>query len=346
MDSKDGQHQFTLRQLQIFWTVAQTRSLTRAAKQLDVRQPSISQQLSRMEHAVGGKLLRFVNNELRLTAAGEFLLNETGAILAAVDRASAGLSEFFEGGRGQLAVGALPSLARNLLSPAFARLREKHPGYVLDIVEATPREAREQLNGRMLDAAIMSDYTEATGHGLSSTVVLNDRQLLAVPRQLPDLTDVENLDATLSTSALETMRRTARYAFGSEHTARVNAWYDKLLPGSDTTLRCRTFESALAFVEEGLGVAIVPEMAVRQGSRVLFDVTLYELGLPERHIVMLTPTQTAKLPSIIALETALKEAAAAIDTLPTRPVPAFAKQKRVNGGLSAPLGADPLPTGS
>lgn len=49
------------------------RLLTRAAKQLEMRQPSISQQLSKMERQLGGKLIRFVNNEMRLTQAGEFL---------------------------------------------------------------------------------------------------------------------------------------------------------------------------------------------------------------------------------------------------------------------------------
>ncbi|RAH99992.1 hypothetical protein DLJ53_19880 [Acuticoccus sediminis] len=331
MDSKDTSHQFTLRQLQIFWAVAQSRSLTRAAKQLDVRQPSISQQLSRMEHMIGGKLIRYVNNELRLTPAGEFLLAEAGGILEAVDRASAGLGEYFEGVRSQLTVGALPSLARNLVAPAFARMRRDHPGYLLDLAEVTPREAREQLNGRLFDAAVMSDYSEGTGQGLRTVPIIGDRQLLAVPRDLPDLTDVTSLAQGLSEDARATMSRTARYAFGSEHTARVTAWYDRLLPGSEATLRCRTFESALAFVEEGQGVAIVPELSVRQGARLLFDVTLYDLGLPVRQTVLLTPFQTARLPSIAALEAALKDAASGLEALETRPIPAFVR----NCGLSS-----------
>ena len=65
-----------------------------------MRQPSISQQISKMEHALGGKLVRFVNNEMRLTPAGEFLVEEAGRILGAVDHAKAGLSEFFSGERG------------------------------------------------------------------------------------------------------------------------------------------------------------------------------------------------------------------------------------------------------
>lgn len=318
-------HQFTLRQLQIFCTVAQTKSFTRAAKLLDVRQPSISQQLSRMEHAVGGKLIRFVNSEMRLTPAGQFLLDEATRILGAVDRTSAGLAEFFDGRRGRLVVGALPSVTRNLLMPAFARLREVLPSYSLDVVEVTPREAVEQLQGRLLDVAVVSAYAVTPRAGLNVTPVLRDRQLLAVPASMPDLLELRDLEAELSPRELATLRHTVRYAFGSEHTTRVNAWYDALVPGADLAVRCRSYESALAFVEGGLASALVPELAVRQGERLLFDLTLYEMPLPPRETVLLMPRQYASLPGIRALRQALGAAAAAMRPLEVRPVPAFAR---------------------
>ena len=323
MTERVAGHQFTLRQLKIFWTVAQTRSLTRAAKQLDVRQPSISQQLSRMEHAVGGKLMKITNTELRLTPAGEYLLAEASTILGAVDRVSAGLNAYFEGERGVVVVGALPSLARNLLAPTFARLRERHPGYTLDIVETTPREARDQLNGRILDAALVSEF-EAPGGELRVSHVARDRQLLAVPSTMADLGAVVDPSRDLCGTDYALLRRTVRYAFGSPHTDRVNAWIETLVPGAELAMRCRTYESALAFVEAGLAVALVPEFAARQDGRALFDVTLYETPFPERQTVLMMANQSARLPSLTALEAALREAVAAAATFEVRPVPPFA----------------------
>ena len=318
--------QFTLRQLEIFCTVAQTKSLTRAAKQLDVRQPSISQQLSRMESAVGGKLVRYVNNELRLTPAGQYLLDEAVQILAAVDRAGAGLAEFFEGRRGRLVVGALPSAARNLLPAVMASLKEALPGYALDVVDVTPREAAEQLQSRTLDAAIVSTYAVTQRAGLRVTPVMSDRQLLAVPRAVPDLADIADPASDLAPHHFDMLRRTVRYAFGSEHTARVNAWYEALIPRTEFGLRCRAFESALAFVEGGLASAIVPELAVRQGDRVLFDVALYDLPVPPRQTVLMVPEQYAAVAGIRALTRALQAAAAALAPLEVRPVPQFARR--------------------
>ena len=54
----------TLNQLRIFWAVAHGASLTRAAKQLGITQPSLSQQLAKLEQALGSRLFDRINNEL------------------------------------------------------------------------------------------------------------------------------------------------------------------------------------------------------------------------------------------------------------------------------------------
>ena len=60
----------TLNQLRVFWAVAHSDSLTRAAKQLGVTQPALSQQLAKLENALGGQLFDRVNNQLVLSDAG------------------------------------------------------------------------------------------------------------------------------------------------------------------------------------------------------------------------------------------------------------------------------------
>lgn len=331
---------FTLRQLQIFWTVVHSGSLTRAAKQMEMRQPSISQQLGNMERIAGGKLVRFVNNEMRLTPAGQFLLEAAGPILASVDRAKAGLTEFFEGRRGRLVVGALPSLARNLLVPAFARLLADHGGYVIDIVEMTPREAIEQLHGRTIDLALISSYAAEArmAPGLRAVPVIEDAQLLAVPESLADLAAVADPDRQLGAADRTVLNSTIRYAFGSEHSNRVNYWYETLLPGSVMIARCRSFESALAFVEKGLGTAMVPELAVHHEGRPLFDVRLYALPIPPRRTVALAHDHHMTLPGLQGFLAALQEAAAVLRPLPALPPPPFAVAR-----LSPERGAAPAP---
>ena len=92
----------TLQQLKVFWAVAHSPSLTRAAKQLGVAQPSLSQQIAKLEQAVGGRLFDRVNNQLLLTDAGRFLLRKAETILAEIDEAETGLAEYRLGQRGRI----------------------------------------------------------------------------------------------------------------------------------------------------------------------------------------------------------------------------------------------------
>ena len=326
---EDTPQDLTLRQLQIFWVVVHAGSLTRAAKQLEMRQPSISQQLSKMERLLGGKLIRFVNNEMRLTPAGEFLRDEAGRILGSVDSAKAGLTEFFEGKRARFAVGALPSLARNLLVPAFAELARAGNHFSLDILEMMPGEAIEQLHGRTIDVAIITGYAARVrlSPGLKPIVLGEDAQLLAVPPDFPDLGPIAAPERELSAPHRDTLNNTIRYAFGSEHTNRVNQWYDHLLPGARMLARCRTYESALALVERGCGVAIVPELSAFQAGRKLFEVSLYALPLPRRQTIALAPDHYLTMQSLKGFLQALKDAAAAIPPPPVGPVPRFARER-------------------
>ena len=330
----------TLRQIQIFWTVAHAGSMTKAAKQLNMRQPSVSQQLSKMEHVVGGKLIRFVNSEMRLTAAGEYLLGESGQILGAFDRTKAGLLQIFQGRHGRLIVGALPSLARNLLMPALQRLLTAEGDQFLDIVETTPREAIEQLNGRLIDIALISGYAAVTklSPGLQPIFIGEDAQLLAVPRSLPDLSSAVSPESELAASDAAILNRTIRYAFGSEHTNRLDMWYEHLLPDSVMTARCRSYESALPFVELGIGTALIPDLALQQRGRQLFDAALYEIPVPRRQTIALIPHQYARLPGIQTFLGILQEVFASAPRLNARPPPPFAVARL------APLGHLESPT--
>jgi DNA-binding transcriptional LysR family regulator len=103
--------------------------------------------------------------------------------------------------------------------------------------------------------------------------------------------------------------------------------------------RSRSFESALAFVEAGLGVAIVPELAARHQDRPLFDLTLYALPIPRRRTFAVLPDHYLTLPALRVFLDALKDGAAAIAPLPVRDAPIFARTRL---RLEAPESVQPL----
>lgn len=315
--------ELTLRQLRLFVVLAREGSMTRAARRLRVRQPSVSQQVARMEAVVGGKLLRFSGAEMRLTAAGEYLAEEARAILAAADRAHEGLRERTRGRRRRLAVGTLPSLARNLLVPAFARMgAEMGPGMgggvLFDVSEMKPREAIGRIEAREIDAALVSGYAAETplAAGLHAVEVARDAQHLVVPTEVPDLALGEPEGGPL--------QRAIRLALGSAHADQIADWHGRALPGAAVVARAPSYECALAFVEHGLGAAIMPDLALRRGDAGP-RATLYALPLPRRRTIVMMAEQDRRGETLTALVEAL--AAVAVTPLPHRPAPDFVRAR-------------------
>lgn len=280
-----------LHQLRIFWAVAHSPSLTRAAKQLGLTQPSLSQQLARLEKSLGGRLFDRVSNQLVLTDAGRFLLARAERILAEADEAEAGLAEFRMGRRGRIAVGALASLARCLVPQAYRSLLARLPDLEIDIHELAPAEALEQLYGRNLQIALLSAHSLAGNRvSFARTRVTSDSYVLAVPRGL-DLAGIRDPEHELDAEERRLLHRCIQFNFGNLHNQRIEEWYRRVLPRHTTIATSRTYESALAMVEEGLGVALVPLLTAQLNGRVLFDVDLFPAPGLERPIVALSPPQ-------------------------------------------------------
>ena len=310
----------TLQQLKVFWAVAHSPSLTRAAKQLGVAQPSLSQQIAKLEQAVGGRLFDRVNNQLLLTDAGRFLLRKAETILAEIDEAETGLAEYRLGQRGRISLGAVASLARSLVPEAWRRALARLPDLELDVHELSPTEAIEQLYGRNLQLALLSAYSLAPDRvSFNRVEIARDGYALAVPRGLR-LDGIAEPDRELDPEARRLLNRCIQFNFGNQHTNRIESWYRRVLPRHEYVAQCRTYEVALAMVEAGLGVAIVPLLTTVHNGRPLFDVDLYPAPGLERLIVVVVPPQYLRVQPFAGFVDALKAAGAAL-SLPQLPSP-------------------------
>lgn len=312
---------FTLHQLRVFWTLAHSPSLTQAAKQLGISQPSLSQQLAKLERAVGTRLFVRGAGRLEPTDAGRFLLEHAGELIADVERLEAGLAAFREGRRGRVAVGALASVGRTLVPEALRRARQQVPGLEVDLHELAPRDALEQLYGRSLQIALLSETAVARDHlDFARTPLCADGYVLAVPRGLR-LAGVTDPGRDLGAKELRQLRRVIQFNFGTLHQQRVEAWYRRALGRFETVARTRQYESALAMVEAGLGVALVPLFATQLAGRPLFAVDLYAVPGLERRIVALYPSHYHHLEPFRTLLAALAETASALRVREPLPPP-------------------------
>lgn len=146
----------TLHQLEIFAKVAELGSFTQAAEALRVRQPTVSIQIKGLEREYDVKLFEKVGNKVRLTGAGERLLNRAEEVLARMESIKEEMKGIKGVKEGEIRVGATTLAAVSFLPAAAQRFEKLHPGIrVVLTVQRSEILEKKVLQGE-LDLAITS----------------------------------------------------------------------------------------------------------------------------------------------------------------------------------------------
>lgn len=319
----------TLHQLRLLWSVAHCGSFTKASKQLGMAQPSLSQQIAKLEKALGTTLFERGSASLKPTPAGRHLLSRAERILTEVDTAIVEMGDFAGGRRGELAIGTLNSIGRALLPSAMRRFAESYPNVEIDVHEVPPAEALDMLYGRRINMALLASRSfAANASSFSESPVLTDPYVLAVPRGI-DLSRVRDPSHDLPDAERSIVNRSIQFKFGSQHARLIRDWYVKVFPDSQVIAQARTYEMAMAMVEAGLGVALVPALTAVFGTGRYLDITLYRTNLPDRETVALMPSQNLRSEPIAAFLSALQSAGRAIALPPIEATPPFLEGRSV-----------------
>ncbi len=145
-----------IHQLTYFVAVAETGSFTRAAERCNVAQPSLSQQVMKLEQELGEPLFDRLPRRVVLTDAGRMLLPRANSILAELQEIKQGLNEDIEDGRGVLSVGFIPTIAPFVLPRVIKRFSRDFPLATLSVHEdLTEVLVRDIIDGK-LDVGITS----------------------------------------------------------------------------------------------------------------------------------------------------------------------------------------------
>src|SRR5438477_12415222 len=143
-----------MNQLRYFCAVVRAGSLTRAAEQERIAQPSLSQQIRKLETQLGVPLFERLGRTTRLTPFGEALLVEATAILQHVSGAESAIASLQDGVRGRLRVGAIPTILPFLLAPRLREFRDLHPDIEIILSEDMTRRLIERIQSGDLDIAL------------------------------------------------------------------------------------------------------------------------------------------------------------------------------------------------
>jgi DNA-binding transcriptional LysR family regulator len=310
----------TLHQLRIFLAVAQTATLTRASKQLGLAQPSLSQQLARLEESVGTRLFDRARNRMELTDAGRVLLRHAQNILKEVSEAEAGLREFAAGKRSIIRIAGLNSVVKALLPEALRQYGGVRPALEVDIHEAAPAEVLEMLYSRQADIGLIgADSVAQSSIGFRQVPIIEDPYVFAVPRAVR-LAAIKDLEGAPE-SATRVLNSAIEFNFGTSHTLRVQQWYQRVLPAHRIVAHCRTYDVALELVRAGFGVCLVPAMTALELAGTLDGIELYATDHGNRRTVAIIADQYLRLSPYKDLVEALQAAGRNLTLPPILPMP-------------------------
>jgi LysR family hydrogen peroxide-inducible transcriptional activator len=254
---------FDLRQLECFCALARTGKFTKAAEELGIAQPSVSEQIAKLEQGLGAALFERLNRRVELTRLGEAILGKAQALL----EDAAALPEHFqrarEGVRGPLRVGAIPTILPYFLAPLLKGFIKRYQDVDLHLREGTTPELVEQVLEGVLDVAVLSLPVE--GAGLVMKELFLDQLYLAVPENHPlALAEKVNLRRISEERLLILKDGHCLRDETLELCARAKARFAGQFEADQ-------FLTIFELIRAGFGVSIVPEMArsLSEGCRLI-----------------------------------------------------------------------------
>ena len=149
-----------LNHLAIFHAVAMAGSVGGAAAKLHISQPAVSKQLREFEAAIDLLLFDRLPKGMRLTAAGEALLEYAERIFATESEAERILAELRDLHAGRLAIGASMTIGNYLLPPILTRFQERYPGVDIRLEIANTETIQQRLHANALDLGFTEGFVD------------------------------------------------------------------------------------------------------------------------------------------------------------------------------------------
>jgi len=247
-----------LRHLAYFTAVAEHLNFSRAAEALHVAQPAISQQIRALERELGVPLFDRVGKRVALTEAGRALLPHARHILAAVESAQHEVLERGSLNRGKASLGAPSTISTHLLPGLLMRFKQKYPGLEVTLREAGTETLLRFVEDNQLDLAIAS--TEVLPPSVEAVPFREENYILAVGRQHTLYKRKSVKMADLAGEAFILFPEGYKLREVTLAACRAAGFEPKV------ALDGGAMQSALEFVAAGLGVALMPELAL-EGRR-------------------------------------------------------------------------------
>lgn len=282
---------FTFRQLEIFRAVVVAGSITKASHRIGLSQPSISQQLAKLEESLGVQLInRNRTGAISLTPAGEFWYRSA---IEVTDRMHALLQEHDQAFRSSnlvLKFGVTPALRGRFMSAA-ARIALELSNFTRFemIYDLNSALLVEKLRMHQINIAVVAEQAlvdEASSFAIAH--LFDDKIVWAVPAQVSDDDIRSALQPGVAATDIHPMLRHYVEIDSSVPTRQSsNEWYFGHLPQAAPTFRAPSFAASIEFTADGLGSChVLRSLIPNLSQHVLQSVKLFEIESQDRPAVL------------------------------------------------------------
>ncbi len=252
-------------QLRYFLEVARQRHFSRAASVCHVSQPSLSQQIKKLESEVGGMLLERRREAVQLSPLGRDFLKHAQEIVARVDAAEAFVNNLRSDAQRTIRIGAIPTIAPFLVPELIRMVSAKNPALRIELVEDVTEALLEPLLTGQIDFALLSPPTRIDAE-CDRRRLLEDRFVIALPER--------HRLAGKGHLGVEQLRAEPVLQLEPAHclAGQVGSYCDEIGLRAAVGLRSSQLDTLLGFVEKGLGIGIIPLIAAQayEQRRVVF----------------------------------------------------------------------------
>jgi len=266
----------TLRQLRYLTAVVSLKHFGKAAEQCFVTQSTLSAGIQDLENLLGAPLLERTNRKVLVTELGQEIAQRAQQILSL----SADLVDVAELEKnplsGRLRIGVIPSISPFLLPKALPSIRKQLPQIELLLIEEQSERLIKQLNEGEIDLAILA-FPFDIGH-LKHAIFAKETFWVALPKDHP-LTDSKGIDASeLPINDLLLLTE--------GHCLREHALSACQLPTTShrTSMQGTSLYTLIEMVAGGLGITLIPEMAIKSDMVMHADISLRPLTAAEKPI--------------------------------------------------------------
>ena len=272
-----------MHQLRYMVALARTGNFSRAAEQCHVAQPSLSQQIKKLEDELGERLFDRLKRQAKLTAHGEAFLRRAVRILEEVEAAKREATDALDLLHGTVAIGVLPTIAPYLLPEVMAQFSAKFAGVEVVVQEDTTAQLLKLLHAYEIDLALVSE--PINDDRLITVELFTEELLLALPPKHPLILKRTVSVADLAAEKLIVMKE--GHCLGDQ----VLGFCERSDLKAKISFRSAQLETVQKLVCAGLGISLIPAMAARGKRRNSPDYRSLKAPSPDRKIILTWPKQ-------------------------------------------------------